>query len=160
MKRIYIQRKGMPRKSEAERAMAETNSGKLITPSSLVSAPLIIPVSSGKSTRCFNFTKAPANSANVMTPLPSRSKNLNNSRTSFWFAKTCSFMLAKTTDTNSSNSTFPLPFESALANRARTWSPEGFSPSVTRSAASSNIVKLPSESMSNLSNIAFSWFSC
>jgi len=150
----------MPRKSEAERAMAETNSAKLITPSPSVSAPLIIRVSSGNVTGCFIFAKAAANSANVMTPLPLRSNSLNNSRTGFWFAKTCLFLLAKMTNTNSSNSTFLLPFESAMANRVWTCSPEGFSLSVTISAASSNFVKLPSESMSNLSNIAFRLFSC
>ena len=138
--------------------MMEANSVKLITPSPSVSASLIISVSSRYVRGCPILAMAPANSAAVMKPLPSRSKYLNTPRSCSWFTKTCSFMSAKMALTNSSNSTFPLPFESMLANSAWTWSPEGFSPSALRSAASSNIVKLPSESMSNLPNISLSWF--
>ncbi|EOY02197.1 Uncharacterized protein TCM_011902 [Theobroma cacao] len=149
----------MPRKSAADFAMMFANSLKLMTPSPLVSASLIISVSSRYVKGCPILDMDPASSAAVMNPLPSRSNDRKTSNNCAWLIKTCSLMSGIMALTNSSNSTKPFPLASMLCSKMWSWSPLGLRPKERKRAASSRCVRLPSESMSNRMNMSLSCLS-
>ncbi|KAF4351717.1 hypothetical protein F8388_019536 [Cannabis sativa] len=77
----------IPRKSEADLAITVANSLKLITPSPSTSASLIISVNSLYVNGWPILAMAPASSAAVMYPLPSRSNDRKTSMSWSWLTK-------------------------------------------------------------------------